>query len=284
MNARVNRPERGRRIGVIQGRLSARPADRLQAFPSESWEEEFGLAGQLGFDGIEWIFEAPQHENNPIRTSKGRARIRKVVEQTGVEVMSVCGDYFMAHRLSEAGNAGVDASRVLSEVIAQASAIGARRILLPWLEEAALDSEEKVECAVRNITRALPAATRHDVMLGLEMEIAGKDYAGLIDRIGHPLVRAYYDTGNSTAAGFDVGEDIEALLSQLGALHIKDRKVGGGSQFLGQGDTNFAGLFARLHEIDFMGDLVLQHYFEEPFEDAARAMAHIRSFWPEKVG
>jgi len=271
-----------RRIGIMQGRLSPRPSDRLQAFPMESWEREFELAQKLGLDGIEWIFEAQRASENPLRTSHGRARIRAVSEATGTQVLSVCGDYFMAHRLSEPGVTGSNASKVLSEVIAQTAAIGARRILLPWLEEAALDTPQKEECAVQNLVRALPAAERHNVMLGLEMEIPGDRYRALIERFDHPLVQAYYDTGNSTAQGIDIGNDITHLKNRLGAVHIKDRKTHGGTQFLGHGDTNFEGLFSHLNQWDFRGDLVLQHYFEDPENDAAGALGHIRSFWPSE--
>lgn len=280
MNAKTP-AERRRRIGIMQGRLSPRPQHRLQAFPTDSWENEFELARRLGIDGIEWIFEAERASENPLRTSQGRARIRQISETTGTKVLSVCGDYFMVHRLSEIGTVGSDASKVLSEVIAQAAAIGAQRILLPWLEEAALDTQEKEDCAVQNLNRALPAAERHQVMLGLEMEIPGERYRALIERFAHPLVRAYYDTGNSTAQGIDIGNDITHLRQQLGAVHIKDRKTHGGTQFLGKGDTNFEGLFSHLNQWDFHGDLVLQHYFEDPENDAAQALGHIRAFWPE---
>lgn len=273
-----------RRVGIMQGRLSPRPPERLQAFPKSSWEQEFQLAKKLGLDGIEWIFEAPDAEENPLRSSKGRQRIRQVIAETEVPVLSVCGDYFMVHRLSESGQVGNDASKVLSEVISQTDAIGAKRILLPWLEEAALDSEEKRAAAIRNLVRALPAAERHDITLGLEMEIPGPEYRALIDEIGHELVVAYYDTGNSTAQGLDVGRDVLALQQRLGALHIKDRKVHGGTQFLGQGDTNFQELFEHLKNWDFQGDIVLQHYFEQPENDAQNALKVVRELWPrEKV-
>lgn len=271
-----------RRVGIMQGRLSPRPQERLQAFPKESWEEEFSLAKKLGLDGIEWIFEAPEAEANPLRTSQGRSRIRQIVAETEVPVLSVCGDYFMVHRLSEDGQAGSDASKVLSEVISQTAAIGAQRILLPWLEEAALDTLAKRKAAIRNLVRALPAAERHGITLGLEMEIPGPEYRALIDEINHELVVAYYDTGNSTAQGLDVGRDVLALQERLGALHIKDRKIHGGTQFLGSGDTNFLELFEHLKEWNFQGDLVLQHYFEQPENDAQDALKVVRSLWPRE--
>ncbi len=271
-----------RRIGIMQGRLSPRPATRLQAFPTDTWEDEFERAAQLGLDGIEWIFEAENAELNPIRSSAGRKRIRDVIKKTGVQVISVCGDYFMCHRLSEPGATGEDASRALSTLISQAESIGAKRILLPWLEEASLDTPSKVELALRNLRATLPAAERYGISLGLEMDIPGKQYQKIVEGAEHKLVKAYYDTGNSTAQGFDVAQDVLPLRAHLGAVHIKDRLRGGESKLLGQGDTNFTGLFQQLHAWNFSGDLVLQHYFESPQRDAELALKRIRSFWPRQ--
>lgn len=269
-------------VGVIQGRLSPRPADRIQAFPRETWKNEFVLARELGFDGIEWIFEAPRHEENPVASAAGRREILDVAQSSGTAVQSICGDYFMVHRLSEDGDAGERAADKLVEVMEWTRELGARRILLPWLEEAALDTPAKREAAVRNLARVAPEAGRLGIQLGLEMEIAGVDYARVVTDVGHPSVVAYYDTGNSTAAGFDVSSDVRPLLPLLGAVHLKDRKRGGTSQYLGRGDTAFSGLFERLTAIDFAGDFVCQHYFEDPVRDATAALAFLRGFWPKE--
>src|SRR5690348_2897727 len=94
--------EVGLRIGVIQGRLSPRPAGKLQEFPWQSYAAEFSKAARLGLHSIEWIFEAPRFEQNPIWTDEGREEIRELVACTGVCVQSVCADYFMVHKLAGA--------------------------------------------------------------------------------------------------------------------------------------------------------------------------------------
>ena len=272
----------GRQVGIMQGRLSPRPAARLQAFPWTSWRDEFSLAADLGFDGIEWIYEAERATDNPLVQPEGRRAIRHAIDHTGIMVLSVCGDYFMAHRLSEPGAVGEGAARELSRLIEMAQDVGARRILVPWLEVAALDTEEKRSTAIRNIKVALPSAERNGVALGIEMEIPGAAYRKVIEEIGHDLVVAYYDTGNSTAAGADVGTDVVALGSRLGAVHVKDRVRGGATCTLGTGDTNFLGFFAQLSRWDFRGDIVLQQYFESPVEDARRALSFVRRMWPRQ--
>lgn len=260
------------RIGIMQGRLSPRPADRLQAFPHASWRREFDVAARLGFDAIEWIFEAERVEDNPLASAAGRAEIRRAVAESGVAVRSVCGDYFMKHRL--AGD-GTDATRknrsALLAVIEATRDIGAERILLPLLETSAVNTPELVSEVQASLTFAADDAARSQVVLGLELEIEGHAYRAVIDGVGHPSVRAYYDTGNSTAQGFDVGTDIVPLLDVLHAVHVKDRKRGGGSVPLGTGDTNFRTFFGALARHGFQGDVLLQHYFDEDPEGAALA-------------
>jgi L-ribulose-5-phosphate 3-epimerase len=266
------------RIGIMQGRLSPRPPGKLQAFPWQSWQAEFDSAAHLGFDHIEWIFEVERAFENPIWTAEGRRAIQAVVAASGVRVRSVCADYFMVRRLAGDGEAQVrDNVGVLCELIEKASELGVERMLLPLLETSAVSTPELEAEVSESLRRAAPKAAEHGIVLGLEMEIAGREYAKLIDGVAHPNVRAYYDVGNSTAQGFDVASDVEPLLTHLFAVHVKDRKYAGGSQILGQGDTNFSGFFRRLQRAGFGGDFLLQHFFEkEPEVTAARALAFVR--------
>jgi L-ribulose-5-phosphate 3-epimerase len=267
------------RIGVMQGRLSARPADRLQAFPHESWPEEFALAKRLGFAFIEWIFEAPRSAENPLVSASGRAAILACARESGLPVGSVCGDYFMVRRLA-GGSASERLQNVdlLTALIGWTREIGASRILLPLLETSAVDSAELKAQVVGSLQRVGEALDQHDVRLGLEMEIPGADYAALIERVGHPKIRAYYDVGNSTAQGFDVARDIEPLLTQLEAVHVKDRVKHGTSRRLGDGAANFPGLFARLADSGYRGDFLVQHYFDaDPLGAARHSLAFVRA-------
>jgi L-ribulose-5-phosphate 3-epimerase len=267
----------GLRIGVMQGRLSPRPAGKLQEFPWQSYAAEFPKAARLGFHSIEWIFEAARFEENPLWTEPGREEIRALIQQTGVRVQSVCADYFMVHRLAGESDAALARNRdVLAELIVAARAVGADRILVPLLETAAVDTPALKREVVASLRSAAPVAERYGVTLGLEMEIPGDEYAALIRSVGSARVRAYYDTGNSTAQGADIEADIVPLLPLLHAVHVKDRVRGGGSKPLGTGDANFQGFFPQLIRGGFRGDFVLQHYFEvEPELEAERSLSFV---------
>lgn len=266
------------RVGVMQGRLSPRPAGKLQEFPWHSYRDEFSKAARLGLHSIEWIFEAPRFEENPLWTEEGREEIRELVARSGVRVQSVCADYFMQHRLAGESSLALSQNRdVLAELIVAAHAVGADRILIPLLETSAVDSPELKREAVISLRSAVEIAERYGVTLGLEMEIPGAEYLKVVQSVGSPRVRAYYDTGNSTAQGADVAEDILPLLPVLHAVHIKDRVVGGGSKPLGTGDTNFQGFFPALLRAGFRGDFVLQHYFDaQPEVETERSLSFVQ--------
>lgn len=266
------------RIGVMQGRLSPRPEARLQAFPHQSWPEEFAQAKRLGFSYLEWIYEAERARENPIASRAGRAAIRACVAESGLPVGSVCADYFMVHRLAGgSAEARITHAAALSELIFWASEIGARRILLPVLETSQVDTPELVLQVTESILRVCPALEASGIVLGLEMEISGREYARVVAGVGHERVRAYYDTGNSTAQGFDIAADILPLLPLLEAVHLKDRAVSGTSQPFGRGAANFSGFFQVLAEAGFKGDFLTQHYFDaDPEASAAHSLGFVR--------
>ncbi|HVU01484.1 MAG TPA: sugar phosphate isomerase/epimerase family protein [Polyangiaceae bacterium] len=263
----------------MQGRLSDRPGSRLQAFPEATWEREFALARQVGFDCIEWVLETAPGPETPLWSDAGRRDIRRAIDQSGVSVSSICADYFMDVSLGSPREEVADrAVSVMRQLVSAAADVGARRILVPLVEQAALPTEEARNRFRHGVRRCLSAVEQCRIVLALEMEIPGQDYADFVASLGHPLVRACYDTGNSTAQGFDVGIDVVPVVPFLDAIHVKDRVVRGTSKTLGTGDTNFRGLFAALRDGGFAGDVISQHYFgADPLVEARRAHDFIRN-------
>jgi hexulose-6-phosphate isomerase len=266
------------RIGVMQGRLSPRPASRLQAFPHQTWPDEFALAKRVGYSYLEWIYEAERAAENPIATAAGRTAIRACATESGLPVGSVCADYFMIHRLAGGSSqARKEHAEALCELVRWTRELGATRILLPLLETSAVGNPQLVSEVTESIQRVTPTLDACDIVLGLEMEIPGTDYARVIRGIGHSKVRAYYDTGNSTAQGFDIATDILPLLPLLEAVHLKDRKLAGTSQPFGSGAANFPEFFQVLARAGYAGDFLTQHYFDaEPEASAAHSVAFVR--------
>jgi len=274
-------------IGIMQGRLSPPVPERLQAFPWSSWEQEFSNASACGFDAIEWVFEADGYQQNPIWTEAGVERIQQRVTATGVQVRSVCADYFLAHpffRVSEQERA--QSVNVLGELIAQAARMGVRTILLPVLEEAEICTDAERAQLLDSLRGPLSLAATCAIRLGLETELPAPEYRSLVEQANHPALGIYYDAGNAAAKGYDIAADMHTLGPFLCGVHIKDRKRGGPSEFLGQGDADFGAFFQVLTEMGYTGPVVLQTAFGEDYLGIAKAhLEFVRArFSPKPMG
>lgn len=255
----------------MQGRLSPPVPGRLQAFPWSSWEEEFSRARACGFDIVEWLFEADRYEQNPIWTRTGVERIGRHIADTGIQLRSVCADYFMAHpffRVTEQERA--QSVAVLTGLVARAATVGVRTILLPVLEASEIRTDlEKVQL-LDSLAEPLTLAAAHGIRLGLETELPASEYRDLVEQGNHPALGVYYDTGNAAAKGYDIAADIRTLKPFLCGVHIKDRGHGGPSVLLGQGAADFESFFHVLAEVVYTGPLVLQTAFGENYLDVAQ--------------
>ena len=272
------------KIGIIQGRLSPRPFPLLQAFPRDSWKQEFIYAKELGYDFIEWIFEENDYKNNPIWTPEGREEIKKCIIDTGIPVESVCADFFLENPFFRSQSYSLeDLIDKFKSLISYSADIGASVILLPVLENAEITCPEDEKVLVSVLKECLGTMDRYGVKVGLETELEAKEYYRLSAQFKSDHVGAYYDTGNCAFRGHDMKKDMEVLSPVLIQVHVKDRTVGGGSVFLGTGDTNFAQGIPYLQKNGYKGNYVLQSYFEDDYlGNAKKNLEYIRRLINER--
>ena len=53
------------KLGFMQGRLSSPIEGKIQAFPPDTWKNEFVQEKKRGFTCMEWNFEVPNIEKTP---------------------------------------------------------------------------------------------------------------------------------------------------------------------------------------------------------------------------
>lgn len=265
-------------IGIKQGRLSPRPYPKLQAFPSLSWRDEFPVAKEIGYDYIEWMFDAEDYENNPLWTEEGRQQIRMTSARSGLPVSSVCADFFLARPFyREEGYTFQENVGILRRLIKNAAEVGAINILLPVLEAAEIRDSAEEQALCFALESCVPLLEEYDMYIGLETELEAHRYLALCQKIGSPHIGAYYDTGNAAACGYAMETDITVLMEQLICIHIKDRTLHGGSVFLGMGDVNFEEGMRILEAKGYKGNFTLEAYYEDdPVGTASKNLLFLR--------
>lgn len=243
------------RIGIMQGRLLPPCGERIQAFPTRDWAEEFPRAAAVPLDCIEFIYEVQGHSENPLANDVPAARLRELIAQHPVAVRSVCADYFMDRPLVHDPATGL---RELSSLLQRCHQLGIERIVLPFVDASRIRSAEDRDIVIGLLKKAEPILDETGVEIHLETDLAPAAFAEFLQMARHPRVRVNYDSGNSASLGYAVGDEFAAYGQRIGSVHIKDRVRGGGTVPLGQGAVDFPSLFAALRAIDYQGDLILQ--------------------------
>jgi L-ribulose-5-phosphate 3-epimerase len=246
-------------VGIMQGRLTPPAGDRIQQFPVAAWEEEFPVAASAGFAAIEWIYDTASEGANPIETDAGIARLGELAERHGVRVQSLCADWFMEQPLG-GGDDGVERGWLerLEWLLGRCPSSGIRHIVLPFVDDAAIVSENDRQVVALALREGAAYARQHGVELHVESSLPPEELRALIEAVDAPEVRINYDTGNSASLGYDTTEELAVYGDLIGSVHVKDRLRGGGTVPLGEGDADIPRTFAALRARGYAGSLILQ--------------------------
>ena len=88
-------------------------------------------------------------------------------------------------------------------------------VMAPAFNRGDLDMAKTAEIDrfVKAVRGAATKAEKLGVIIGLENYLSADDNRKIIDRVGSPNVKVYYDVGNSTDKGRDVCKEIRAWAS-----------------------------------------------------------------------
>jgi L-ribulose-5-phosphate 3-epimerase len=247
------------KLGVMQGRLVPPEDGRFQSFPRQRWRDEFALAAAAGLDTIEWIWDAYGENENPLGTDAGIGEMQRLCGVHRVAIESICADWFMDFPL-----VGLDAAtaqnrwRRLEWLMDRGAQLGINRIVVPFVDAAAMRTVDDAAAVAAGIGALAGVIERTGVELHLETSLPADQFAALLARLAHPGIKVNYDSGNSASLGYRPREEFAAYGARVGSLHLKDRRRGAGTVPLGDGDTDFTGLFEALAVHHYRGDFILQ--------------------------
>ncbi len=246
-------------LGIMQGRLLPPIAERIQCFPRGRWQEEFSLAAQIKLDAIEWIYDAYGADDNPLGTDAGISFMMALSQQHQIQVKSLCADWFMDFPLVRAtAEQTRERTRQLSWLLGQCQKAGIRRVVLPFVDYSKITDEQDTQTVLAVLHSILPVAENLAIEIHLETSLPPASFADLLAHIPHPLIKVNYDSGNSAALGYDMQEEFVAYGKRIGSVHLKDRRLHGGTVPLGTGNADFTALFECLNAFQYVGDFILQ--------------------------
>jgi hexulose-6-phosphate isomerase len=266
-------------IGIMQGRLSW--SRELQAFPWSTWRQEFHAARAVGFQLIEWLFDAPRYGENPWWSPQGRQEIRELIAETGIGVRSVCAHYVINGQLSARGDAiRAEVEAILTRVIAGAGDVGADIVVLPLAEGASLAAADARDRALDVIARLERPAREARVRIALELDLTAALTLDVLRPLDPAVVGACYDLGNASAAGRRPSAELTRLHERLFEVHVKDRRRDGPNVRLGKGAVDFRDVSEVLRRLGYAGPLVLETpRGDHPTQTALEHLEFVRRYF-----
>jgi len=237
----------------------------------------FELAKRIGLDGIQVDFGGSNERTPQVFDLELQRRYRDEAKKQGMEIASFAfGAFNEVPYKSDPRAVGW-----LLNGIDYAKDFGIDVILMAFFGKGDLrDDPQGIDNVVHNLKNAASHAQKSGVTLGIESWLSAEQHMDIIDRVGSPAVKVYYDVANSHKMGYDIYNEIRRLGSLICQFHAKDY-----DDLYGKGSIDFERVRAAMDDIGYRGWLVMEGT-KTPLgiEESCRYDAqYLRGIFPAKV-
>ena len=209
------------------------------------------VAKQIGLDGVQVSLGTLANDMH-LRQPEVQQRYKDAARKFGVEVLSLA--------IGELNNTPYKSDprtiRWVSDCIDVCKAMDCRVVLLAFFYNGDLRNDKAgTDETIRRLKEVAPKAEKAGVILGIESWLSAEDNMRIVDRVGSPAVKIYYDVANSTERGYDIAREIRWLgkQGQICEFHMKEN-----GSLLGKGKIDFRKVRAAIDEIGYGGHMQIE--------------------------
>ena len=240
-------------------------------------EQLFEAAAAMGLDGVELGYG----DANDLATNPDRRRVTGIQAQAnGIEIPSLC-----IGSLNNGGFSNDDPTvrqRALDLVTSSLDAaleLGAKVILVPFFFKGSPENDEQFQRIVEHFRQVAPLAEAKGLTFGYEGDLSADRMLALLEQVGSPALKCYYDIGNAVWLGHDPLAEIPLLGAAVCQVHIKEFYEKLSDRMLGEGKVPVPGCCDALRALGYDGYLVLETAtFKDPMTNTPAQLAYLRQF------
>jgi len=209
----------------------------------------FEMAKRIGLDGVQVDFGSGEKEL-PLFDKDLQAKMLAEAKKQRMEIASLAmgvlnGIPYKSDPRTE---------RWVSQAIDVANAMGLNVILLAFFGKGDLRNDPKgTDVVVERLKKVAPKAQDAGVALAIESWLNADEHLEIIERVGSPAVKVYYDVGNSHKAGYDIYQEIRRLGKHICEFHAKDY-----DDLYGRGTIAFEEVRRAMNDIGYRGWIVME--------------------------
>ena len=224
-------------VGIVQGRLSRSPKDRLQFFPKD-WSQEFKIASHIGYDFIEFFTERRFNKKNPIWDPVLIKKYLELSKKNNLKIINFCDDRIISNSIKEK-----KMQNYLITLFRSLRKLKVRNLILPMYGKSNLTDKNYYEFVdpIKNILR-----NSKNIKILIESNISPDEFENFKRKINSRKLLFLFDTGNRINLKRDLYEDFKTMYKYVEHIHIKDKNQKKQNVKIGDGLVNFNKFFKIL--------------------------------------
>ncbi len=242
-----------------------------KTFPGRDPATVLNASAKAGFDGVAYNMACSGLDAMPDSiTGDQVTAITNAARDVGQSIFSLSGTYNMIHpdpAVRQQGHARLDTLATHARAIGTnliTLCTGTRDLADQWNHHPDNQTSEAWDDLLRSFEFAIQIAETHDILLGVEPELANVVNSAqaarrLIDQMQTTRIRIVLDPANLFETGDPaplIEQAIDLLSPELIMAHAKDRDSGGQYITVGRGIVDFDHFIKRLTQAGFQGPIV----------------------------
>jgi L-ribulose-5-phosphate 3-epimerase len=234
------------------------------------------MAQRIGLDGVQVSMGTAKNDMH-LRKPEIQEAYRRASKKYNVQVASLAiGELNKVPYKSDQR-----ADQWVSDSIDVCQKMGMQVVLLPFFGKGDLKNDKQgTDVVIKKLRQVAPKAERAGVFLSIESWLSAEEHMDIIDKVGSPAVKVYYDVANSHKMGYDIYKEIRSLGKHISEFHAKDYK-----DLYGKGSIDFPKVRLAMDEIGYRGWIHMEGTkFPLGREESCRYdLQYLRGIFPPKV-
>lgn len=212
--------------------------------------KSFTVAKQIGLDGVQVSLNTKtDHEH--LRRPDTQQAFKDAAKQAGVAIGGLA--IGLLNEIPYKSDPRTE--QWVQDSVDVAKALGVKNILLAFFSNNDLRNDPKgKQVVIERLKAVAPKAEKAGVVLGIESWLSAPEHLAIMDAVGSPAVKVYYDVCNSSVMGYDIFSEIRDLgKNRICEIHLKENDF-----LLGKGQVDLRKVRQVIDEIGYSGWLQIE--------------------------
>ncbi|WP_020605826.1 sugar phosphate isomerase/epimerase family protein [Spirosoma spitsbergense] len=212
--------------------------------------DAFKVAKQIGLDGVQVSLNT-KADYEHLRQPAMQHACKEAAQQAGVAIGGLA--IGLLNEIPYKSDAQTEAW--VQDSVDVAKALGVKNVLLAFFNNNDLrNDKEGTRIVIERLKAVAPKAEKAGVVLGIESWLSAPEHMAILDAVGSPAVKVYYDVCNSSVMGYDIFQEIRDLgKERICEFHLKEN-----GHLLGEGPVDLAKVRQAIEAIGYEGWLQIE--------------------------